>query len=599
MSSTTKTTVLAAMVIVAALAGVMLADESEGATEVTAVSYTDGSYTTSSVLDSGAASIEIKGVEDFTQMESDGFLYWVSASGTPYYAGATIAVAAISESDVIDGVFVLTATYKATDVTVSIDGAASAAETIEIDGETYYIVPEDVTAPAGTIFAGWSVETETIHYTESEGTYTIADAETEGALSVTVFVGVEVGDIVIATFEDVYTVTFVVDGTTVYTATSDSFTAPQAPSKDHYEFVGWAVDGEIVDVASYAITEDTIFTAVFTAEILTVTFVAGDYETTVLVAYGECIVMPSLPEGYSAWDFDFSQAVTESMTVYAIETVTEETGVYQVQFVVDGVVVATYNSDAITLPTSPSKDGYSFVGWAIGTDVITDPVSYVYTQDTVLTALFEAVSVVEWTVTFIDGTDVVATVTVADGSTVEGAPDAPEGKFWNYDSSAAIHADTVVYAEPEYVTVTFWIGNSQIGILTQTVAYGDVVDASGVQEYNLPEGYSGWDWDFGTPVYADTAIHALETVYVEEPGFLDSTMNVLLVIVIVIVIIVMFAIIMILRAQNRLPACLSVLAKKSDDGDDVIITTTKTATVKAAAAKTETEDETATVLKKE
>ena len=57
-------------------------------------------------------------------------------------------------------------------------------------------------------------------------------------------------------------------------------------------------------------------------------------------------------------------------------------------FVVDGEVIATYRSDAVTVPSAPVKEGQDFVGWAIGDYVVRDPAGYTFTADTVFTAQY-------------------------------------------------------------------------------------------------------------------------------------------------------------------------------------------------------------------
>lgn len=564
MSSPTKTITLAAIIVVAALAGINLVGEAEAADGVSAVSYSDGAYTTSQVLDGDATSVVIADISDYASMTEEGFLYWQSASGTPYYPGATIAIAAIPAGDVVGGVLALTAVYAPTTVDFVVDGevvASYAPGSVE--------VPEDP-VKEGYAFEGW----------ELDGVTYTADALAD------IIGDLEAGDALTAVFAAVHTVSWVVDGVTIATGDTLDPAMPQDPTKDHYTFIGWSVDGEVIDPSEYAYEGDTVFVAVFEADILTVTFtVDGEVVATVLVSYGECVVMPALPDGYTAWDWDFATAITEDVTVSAIAAEeAPDTGIYQVQFVADGAVIATYRSDAITVPADPVKDGYDFVGWYIGSELIADPASYAYAQDTVLTAGYRAVDLVYWTVTYMHGDEVVATVDVLDGSTVEGAPEAPEGTFWDYDASVPVSADMTVYAQPETVTVTFWVGGTVVGILTQTVAYGGTVDASAVSEYNLPSGYDGWDWDFANPVYADTAIHATAVVAVEEPGWLDDAAHQLILVVVLGIIIGVLAYVLWLRSQGR-------LGKGSEDNADataVAVSAPSASSAKAASVRTET-----------
>lgn len=92
-------------------------------------------------------------------------------------------------------------------------------------------------------------------------------------------------------------------------------------SKEGNTFVGWMdVEGNIIDPKTAIFEKDITLFAKWQPINCYVTFMAGDEivkETPVL--YGDKVVMPALPEGYTAWDFDFSKAITEDMTIKAIE----------------------------------------------------------------------------------------------------------------------------------------------------------------------------------------------------------------------------------------------------------------------------------------
>ena len=162
---------------------------------------------------------------------------------------------------------------------------------------------------------------------------------------------------------------------------------PADPVKEHYVFDGWFDAAGAEYDEKYVFSADTVFTAQFTPVNLTVTFVADDETVgTSLVPYGETVLAPALPEGYSAWDFDFATPITEDVTIEAVASPASE--IYTVTFVVDGEVIATYRSDAVTVPSAPAKEGQDFVGWAIGDYVVRDPAGYTFTADTVFTAQF-------------------------------------------------------------------------------------------------------------------------------------------------------------------------------------------------------------------
>lgn len=647
MMKPTYSIAIAAIVVLAAIAGVAMvaddADATDASVKVTFEVYEDEDLVASVVRTVSGDTYIIPTPEEIGLGDyQDEFSYWLNGS-VRYYAGNTLDLSTV-ESEIT-----LTMTIESPSVVTVVIGDGSAdAGTIVIDGTTYYVVPEvaDEDIPEGTIFVGWDVETQTVYYTESEGSCSIADADTEGAESVEVFVDVEVGDTVSAVFEEVYTVTFVVEGTTVYTSTSDVYVQPQDPYKEHYDFAGWAVDGEIVSkvvageitLDGYDIVGDTEFVAVFEPELLTVTLVVdGEAYGTVSVLYGDGMVMPALPEGYGAWAFfedysaiaSFPLTVTGSISLYAVPedapVVVPEEG-YTVQFVrtsSDGSVVIistqviTEENAVLNVPDAPALDGYDFVGWFVGTErvdpatyaieadttfvamyevaseaepdtgvyVVTlyagidgdvfyisfssdnrpvsipepsvagyvfkgwaiqgtttyiDPLTYTYTADTVIVAMFEAEEVISFDVTFqyADGTS--ETVSVVDGETVE-LPELDEGMVWALGNgiytAGAVTSDMTLTEVKEYNSVYFSVDGVVYSAYTQSVRYGE--KATAPEQFVFPDGYDGWNFDFSTVIVADTTIAAAPIVVeepVQEPAFYETTTGQIAIVLIVFIV---------------------------------------------------------------
>ena len=85
---------------------------------------------------------------------------------------------------------------------------------------------------------------------------------------------------------------------------------PENPTKEHYTFKGWSVDGAtIVDVLTYSIVEDVTFIAVFEElETHTVSFTVGEETTSYTVYEDETLQVPTNPsrEGceFYGWSID-------------------------------------------------------------------------------------------------------------------------------------------------------------------------------------------------------------------------------------------------------------------------------------------------------
>ena len=97
-----------------------------------------------------------------------------------------------------------------------------------------------------------------------------------------------------------YDVKFVADGKTHNTQVVEKYgkpTTPTNPTKAHYTFVGWSLDGvNTIDVSKYMIIENTTFTAIFKIQTFTVTFKDGSSTlSTQQVEYGKYASAPNAP----------------------------------------------------------------------------------------------------------------------------------------------------------------------------------------------------------------------------------------------------------------------------------------------------------------
>jgi hypothetical protein len=161
--------------------------------------------------------------------------------------------------------------------------------------------------------------------------------------------------------------------------------APDDPTRTGYTFSAWDIDFE-------NITEDITVTAAYSINSYTVRF--EDYDGTLLksesVNYGSAATAPSSSShtGYTftGWDVDFDY-ITANTTVTALYTINS----YTVRFVdYDGTLLESqsvnYGSDAIA-PDDPTRTGYTFTGWDIAFDNIT--------EDITVTALYDVSTAIE------------------------------------------------------------------------------------------------------------------------------------------------------------------------------------------------------------
>ena len=545
---TKQTAIIAAIIVMAAFAGVCMMDDSDAASVQVTYHLGDATIPVTTAEDGTVVLYGPDDVEAFyTVPDGKSFVAWQTQAdgGTIYQFGAIVAFSDATDlyPRLVDIPQTVTFVVNGQEYTAAIsDGRISA-------------MPEGMdTSKEGYTFDGWL---------GSDGkTYT-----SETILTADVTAGMTFA----AQYSPIYDVVWIVDGITIATGDTTDLKQPEDPEKDNYSFVEWRDGDGVAYSEDYEFTGDTTFTAQFSPVMLAVTFVAGEQTVaTVTVPYGETVVMPALPEGYASWDFDFSTPITEAVTIEAIAADPEpedpDTGVYTVTLMSGGSVYMTLSSD--NLPAAivpPTSEGMTFTGWMLqGGSVYVDPLHYTYTEDTVFVAMFEAVQVVEHTVTFVANGETVGTVTVADGQTIPqgSVPACPEGMFWDYDAAMVIVADTTIYAQPETVTVTFVVGEQQIPILTQTVEYGGQVDVSLLESYTFPAGYDGWDFDFSQALTSDVVIHAKEIVVPPETKWTDDTNNVLILAIVIIALIIAFAILFYLRQEDRLPKQLQRLAKK-------------------------------------
>ena len=197
--------------------------------------------------------------------------------------------------------------------------------TFRVDGELYATqqvnktespVAFDNPASENYIFDGWTIA----------GSTEIVDPFTYSVTEDIEFV---------ASIRKYKIVTFTVDDEVVSTqsiVTDDELQLPAEPTKEHYSFLGWSLDGEnVIDLTSYSFTRDTNLIAVF--EIIT----------------------------------------------------------YSVNFVVDGEIyhsqILSYDEEISV--TNPFKINYEFIGWSLDGENVVDISTFELNSNVTFIAIFE------------------------------------------------------------------------------------------------------------------------------------------------------------------------------------------------------------------
>ncbi len=289
---------------------------------------------------------------------------------------------------------------------------------------------------------------------------------------------------------------------------------PGTPYRDGYTFVGWVDDstGEAFDFTK-PVTSDLTIRAQFRIRTFTVTVTAEDQViSTQLVYYGGDAEEPAAPEieGYLFAGYDGSfrdiRRDTEIHAIYIERT-------FVVMFFdqnnkkIGATQYVTYGDDA-TAPADPVKEGYEFVGWTESClNVKADMV------------LFPVFKQLEFTVRYLDGTEVLATETVTYGQLAVTRNAEKEGYLfagWFTEDGAEYDFNTPVTAN--LTLVATWTEKPalthQVVFYVDGVAYNTqtVADGSGARTPANPTKYgytfTGWDKEYAN-VTSDLSVNAV------------------------------------------------------------------------------------------
>lgn len=385
-------TVLAVVLMGTAMVGSVAAAGEDDASPVLKVEA-GGSVLTYPTEDGIVTMPTLEDVASFYQVPADEvFVSWIEKDGSAVYMPG-------QQYTLADDLTVVPNTKAATDIVFEVDGTAYSVAFTDADSLT---IPAEATkaieSMTGQHFVGWSYDGKTYKTIEE----------------IREIPGLGAGAIFVAILHESYDVTWIVDGITIATGTTEDLSKPIDPTKDHYTFAGWYDASGVKYTDAYVIDADTVFTAKFDPVMYAVTFEAGDYSAVVYVPYGQCATPLALPEGYESWDYDFGTPITGDLTITAVASAEPEPTYWTVTLTVDGETYMVLTSDK--LPASiaaPVKEGYDFTGWMVqGQSTYIDPLHYEYTADTVLVAAFSE-SVPEEPGFWSTGTGIVVAILVA------------------------------------------------------------------------------------------------------------------------------------------------------------------------------------------
>jgi uncharacterized repeat protein (TIGR02543 family) len=261
-----------------------------------------------------------------------------------------------------------------------------------------------------------------------------------------------------------YTITFNSNGGSAVTAITQNFgttvTAPTAPTREGYTFDGWFSNAELTSAYTFTTmpAQNITLYAKWAVNQYTITFNSngGSAVTAITQNFGTVVLAPTAPtrEGYT---FDGWFSNTELTTAYAFTTISAQNITLYAKWIVNQYTI-TFNSNggsavtaitqnfgsAVTAPTAPTREGYTFDGWFSNTELTT---AYAFTTISAQNiTLYAKWTVNQYTITFnSNGGSAVAVITQNFGSAVT-APTAPTREGYTFDGWFSNAELTTAYA---------------------------------------------------------------------------------------------------------------------------------------------------------
>ena len=280
--------------------------------------------------------------------------------------------------------------------------------------------------------------------------------------------------VLVASWKEIFTVTYMVDGTTYFTQyvlDGDTIENEPAtnPEKDGFKFDGWRiVDTDKVFDKTVKVEKELIIVPAW-VEVYTVIFYDGEEFDSQFVTKDGKVAKPTNPTktGYDfvAWvdvdgsEYNFNTPVTSNLYIEAKFNVHE----YTITYVIDELTTLKEAKEKYTIEdddfdlVEPTKDGYTFVAWKDVDNKAVTTIENGSSGDITLTAEFEANT---YTISFHgNGADVTPTYKTVEYDAKYGELPTPERVGYRFagwklgdttitsESDVKILKDSDVYAE--------------------------------------------------------------------------------------------------------------------------------------------------------
>jgi len=253
-----------------------------------------------------------------------------------------------------------------------------------------------------------------------------------------------------AVFTKVYNVSFVYEDTTISLQTirqNSTAKTPSVESSAYKVFNGWTINGEIVSVNDYSITENTTFVADITYK-YDVKFMVDntEYNNQIVVKNGYA-TLPTNPskagyefDGWTVNGVDIIDNITDIQVTGNITYIARFTQVHSVSFVYDNKTISTQtirNSGYALVPELEADEHIIFNGWTVNGSYVDASTYSIITPTT-----FTADITYRYDVTYLSQGEVFASEIVTSGEyatlTAEPRKDSHYFEGWTIDGENVI-----------------------------------------------------------------------------------------------------------------------------------------------------------------